>query len=644
MSSSTSPAPPLPSWIGAIVDSSRDAILNEALDGTFTAWNPAAARLFGWTAAEALRLPSTAIVPLEHRAEHQALLERVQRGEQVQIGEAVRRAKDGTEVRVCLTVSPIFDTAGHVVGASTIARGSDARERIDEELRASERIYRGIGESINYGVWICDADGRNTYASPSFLELLGITQQECSQFGWGERLHPDDAADTIAAWKQCVQTGTFWEREHRFRGPDGRWLSILARGVPIRDESGAITCWAGVNIDISARVEAEQALRLADRRKDEFLAMLGHELRNPLAPIVNGLRLLRLADAGRDDREPTLQMIERQVSHLVRLVDDLLEISRVTRGVIELQKEPIDLASVVASAVETSRPLLEAAAHRLEVQLPEEPLVLDGDPVRLAQVLSNLLSNAATYTDDGGRIRLFARRDGERTIEIGVQDNGIGIPAAMLPRVFDLFARVEHDSKRSPAGLGIGLSLARSLVEMHGGTLEARSAGPGRGSEFLVRLPAPTAPCPSSLAPQRTHGHTAAEASAESRRILVVDDNRDAAESLAALLQVLGHEVEVAYDGASALEKAGLQRPQIVILDLSLPGLHGHEVGRRLRREPGFDDVLIVALTGHGQAEHRKRSQEAGFDAHLLKPVDLSDLEVILRTRKGATEPAEPRS
>jgi signal transduction histidine kinase/ActR/RegA family two-component response regulator len=367
-------------------------------------------------------------------------------------------------------------------------------------------------------------------------------------------------------------------------------------------------------------------LREAHRRKDEFLAILAHELRNPLAPIRNSLHILRLA--GQDD--PTVrrigEMMERQVVQMVRLVDDLLEVSRITRGKIELRPERVDVATVVRSAGETSRPLIAAAGHHLSLELPPEPLLLEGDPVRLAQIFANLLNNAAEYSPAGGRIALTVQSEGAM-VAVAVRDTGMGIPVDMLPRVFDLFTQVDLHAGQAQGGLGIGLTLVKTLVEMHGGKVEAHSDGPGRGSEFVVRLPLAAAGAPAE-APAAAR----AAAVLAPRRVLVVDDNRDSAESLGMLLQLLGADVRIVHDGRAALEAVGTYRPAIVLLDIGMPGMDGHEVARRIRQQPELEEVTLVALTGWGQEQDRRASRSAGFDYHLVKPADLPAIEALLKS------------
>ncbi|HZM33904.1 MAG TPA: ATP-binding protein [Burkholderiales bacterium] len=361
----------------------------------------------------------------------------------------------------------------------------------------------------------------------------------------------------------------------------------------------------------------------ADRRKDEFLAMLAHELRNPLAPIRNAVHLMRLAGARGADGQ-IWEMLERQVGHIVRLVDDLLEVSRFTRGKIALRRVPVGLDAVIASAVETSQPLIASARHRLRVNLPAEPLVVDADATRLAQVFSNLLNNAANYTDAGGSIELAARREGGTAV-VSVADDGIGIEARALPGVFDLFKQGSERGGRGQAGLGIGLTLARSLVELHGGSIAAASEGPGRGSVFTVRLPLSAA-----LADAPAPADAPASRGGAAPRVLVVDDNRDAADTLGALLRMLGAEVKVVNDGQAAIEVYAAFRPAVMFLDLGMPGLDGYEVARRIRDDAEAAGTALIALTGWGQEKDRQKSKAAGFRHHLVKPIDLTAMQAVL--------------
>ncbi len=521
------------------------------------------------------------------------------------------------------------------------------REAAQEALRTSEKLYRAIGESIDYGVWICDAEGHNVYASDSFLRLTGLTQQQCSRFGWTQVLHPEDRDATLHAWTACVRSGRLWYREHRVRGLDGQYHPILAQGVPIRDDAGHITRWAGINLDVERMKRTELALREADRRKDEFLATLAHELRNPLAPIRNAVQILESPAADERRRKWGRDVIARQVNHMALLLDDLLDVSRVTRGQFELRKDYVELKTVCDAAIETARPLLEAKQHSLSVSLPPSPLTLEADPLRLAQVISNLLTNAAKYTDPNGRITLSAMLD-ETELRIAVADSGIGLATATLPKLFTMFSQVNSAIDRAQGGLGIGLALVKGLVDLHGGTVEARSEGLGHGSEFVIHLPR-------RLVTQREVGGdpAARPISARTQRpmqILIADDNRDAADTLSATLGLRGCSVTAAYSGAEALEVGARDRPQVVILDVGMPGLDGYETARRIRLEAWGVRTVLVALTGWGQEQDRQRAAAAGFDEHLTKPVDPNRLYEILLERleqqrgHAAQHGAAPRS
>jgi PAS domain S-box-containing protein len=486
--------------LASIVVSSDDAIVSKTLDGVITSWNAGAERLFGYEAAEAVGRSVTLIIPRERWDEERMILDRLRRGERLDHFETVRQAKDGRLIEVSLTVSPMHDAAGRVVGASKVAR------------------------------------------------------------------------------------------------------------------------------DISAQKAAERTLREADRRKDEFLAMLAHELRNPLAPIRSAVHILRAKATGAPELTWAGDVIDRQTEQLTRLVDDLLDVSRITRGKIALRKERVNLTDVVRSAIEANRPLLEQRGHQLSIALPSRPVVLDADPTRLAQVLLNLLNNAAKYTDPGGQVSLSAQVEGDR-VTVRVADTGIGIPREMLGRVFELFMQGERSLDRAHGGLGIGLTLVQRLVEMHGGTVEARSEGPGRGTEMLVRLPVVV---PEEERPRAAADDVSLAAGGGGRRVLVVDDNRDAADSLAMLLRMLGHEVQTAGDGVEAVQAAAAFRSDFVILDIGLPRMDGYEAARRIREEARGREIVLVALTGWGQEDDRRRSHEAGFDHHLTKPVALSSLQELL--------------
>jgi signal transduction histidine kinase len=392
------------------------------------------------------------------------------------------------------------------------------------------------------------------------------------------------------------------------------------------------TTWTGIdgkiadtfNEIVSAKQALMEQLREADRRRDEFLALLAHELRNPLAPVMNAVNIMRTKETGDPDLLWCREVIERQAKQLTRLVDDLLDVSRITLGKIKLRPERVEVATVIAGAVEISRPLIEWHRHEFTVSMPEDPIAINGDAARLTQVVANLLNNAARYQNSGGRIELLVEQAGPEAV-ITVRDCGIGIPPHMLSEVFELFSQGERSLDRSQGGLGIGLSLVKTVVEMHGGSVRAGSEGVDRGSEFVIRIPC--------LGPEESNGRQVALRGARRaippRRILVVDDNKDAAESLAMLLSLSGHQVMVAHDGALALGIAAAERPEVILLDIGLPGMDGYEVCRRAR-QGGLTDTLIIAMTGYGQERDRQRSKEAGFDTHTVKPVELDHLMELL--------------
>jgi len=412
-----------------------------------------------------------------------------------------------------------------------------------------------------------------------------------------------------------------YERHSQYRGLGPRWVQIVAE--PTLDRSGRPDGWVAVVSDIHERKLAEEALREADRRKDEFLAVLAHELRNPLAPIRNAVAILGKKDSLDPEVAWSRDVIDRQVDQLTRLVDDLLDIGRISRGRLALRKERVALERVVDMALETSRPHINAAGHRLSVVLPAEPAFLDADPARLAQVFANLLNNAARYTPPEGSISLTAAVEGGEAA-VSVEDSGIGFGPEAAARLFEPFSPLTSASGRAHGGLGLGLSLVQGLVALHGGKVEARSEGPGRGSVFVVRLP--VAQGAAEIAPA---ARPVAAAPASGRRILVADDNKDTADSLQRVLQIFGYDVRVAYDGASALRVGAAFRPEVAVLDIGMPGANGYEVAREIRRQQGAQ-IKLVALTGWGQEGDRRRAMEAGFDYHLTKPVDPGMLNDLL--------------
>ena len=850
---------------------SPDAMAISRLDGRLIEVNQTWERMFGWSREEAIGkspLELNCYVNAEDRERFRKSLE--QRSNVRNFSVLVRRRSG--DVFLAEMSAELTSIRGETCYLTNL-RDVTERQGMEDAVRRSERLYRAIGETIDFGIWVCDPEGNNIYLSDSFLKLTGLTQEQASQHGWFTALHPDDVASTMAAWRACIQLGGSWDREHRIRGVDGKYHPVLARGVPVRDENGQIEFWAGINLDISRmkrfeeqlreserrlqavidnagamiyvkdrrgryvlvnrrfedafqvtrnevfgktdfhlfpqelaesfaandrrvlesgqpleveevaslttgsrsyisvkfplrhadgeiyavcgistditarkqmesalrdseerfrrivetanegiwllgpmgettfanhrmaeilgcksgdmagtrlqdyvfeedlpaaelllqrnlqgyadqidfrfrrldgaevlvlgctspvenesghvvgalgmfsditdRRRAEDALKEADRRKDEFLAMLAHELRNPLAAISSAHELSKLDGLAQQEQRWAGEVIGRQVSQLTAIIDDLLDVSRITRGKIQLKRKRVRFDEIASRAAATLKPLVDQHRHQLEVTLPDQPIWVDGDPNRLEQVLVNMLNNACKYTPDGGRIELSLSCSLTTATTI-VRDSGVGITPEMLPRIFDLFAQADHSLDRSKGGLGIGLTLVQKLVEMHGGQIGAHSDGLGRGSSFTIELP---------LAPEPEKAPDEANRASDQPsvcRVLLVDDNADAAHALALVLQAAGHTVITAHEGQAAIQQALHSKPHAILLDIGLPHMDGYEVARRIRREPQFAETLMVAISGYGQSEDRQRSTESGFDHHLVKPIRHDELLALL--------------
>jgi PAS domain S-box-containing protein len=505
-------------------------------------------------------------------------------------------------------------------------------ERTKELLRASEALgeseerLRLANEALGAGLWEWNFETDRVKWSPECYDLFGLAPGDFdgAVASFFRLIHPEDREKLREIISESVEDHRAYACDFRILRSDGvvRWMT--SKGQAFFDDDNRPLRLIGAIIDISYRKETELQLVDADRHKNEFLATLAHELRNPLAPIRNAVQLLLLSVPENSDLRWAGDVIERQVRQMTRLVDDLLEVSRITTGKLEIRKDKIDLAAVVRGAVETSLPLIEQDRHELKVHLPAQPIVVNADMIRMAQVFSNLLNNAAKYTEPGGRIELSVAAN-EGLAEVSVKDSGIGIPAEMMPHIFEMFTQVDRHLHRSQGGLGIGLTLVKRLVEMHGGAVEVRSRGAGQGSEFIVRLPVIADSSPATpAAPDK-------ESSAnQALRILVVDDNEDSANSLGKLLQLMGNDVRIAHDGWAALEAANEFRPAAMLLDLGMPRMDGYEVCRRLRSESWGRAMAVIALTGWGQADDRQRTHEAGFDYHFVKPVDADRLMKLL--------------
>jgi PAS domain S-box-containing protein len=657
---------------------------------------------------------------------------------------------DGVVTWLQGNAAPLRGADGEITGYIGTVADITQHKRAEDALRNSERMYRAIGESIDYGVWVCDAQGRNIYSSDSFLQLVGLTQEECAGSGWANVLHPDDVEQTLLAWQQCVRAGMPWDCEHRFRGVDGRWRPVLARGVPVRDDQGEITAWVGINLDISELKQAENelresearfrsmadnapvliwihgvggcqyvnreylrfvngkfedvagmnwadyihpedrdsyiaayldaferhapfeaqvrlrradgeyrwlsstgaprlrpdgtflghvgcsvdvteikqseaALREADRRKDDFLAMLGHELRNPLAGIVTGAQVLKLIDLPASAREMQ-GVISRQASHMSQIVDDLLDVSRIARGKLTLRHQHVNLSQLVRDAVDDYRRSNDYSPKELHYSLPLVDVWAWADPTRITQAITNIVHNSFKFSSRPHETVVTLTADPrERVASIAVTDRGIGMTRETIRRIFEPFSQADTSLERSRGGLGLGLALAKGLVELHGGTLSAESPGLGEGSVFTLTLPCEDQPAGEDAQSQGS--------ASRSLRVLLIDDRRDAILPLSRMLQIQGHEVVTAMDGRAGIAKALEFLPEVILCDIGLPGeLNGYDVSKQLRQMPEFANSYLVAVTGYGQEEDRRQAREAGFDYHLPKPLEQAHV-IDLMTR-----------
>jgi PAS domain S-box-containing protein len=657
--------------LAAIVESSEDAIISKDLNGTITSWNRGAEKLYGYAADEIIGRPISVLIAPGHEDDFPVIMERLSGGERIQQYETVRVCKDGRLVDVSLTVSPIRDAKGSIHGASKIARDITQRKRAEDALqRQTERLrllweaaavllsaedpelmlrglFAKIGEHVGVDVYLNfmvndsgDALRLASCEGISAEEARRITQLEFGQAVCGAvALHrqpivatciqqSDDAnvqlvksfgirayaCNPLLAGDRLLGTLSFASRrKDQFDAAEVAFLATICKYVTVAYE----------------RLRLLNELKEADRRKDNFLAMLAHELRNPLAPIRTAVKVLHLKGSDVPEARGARHTIDRQVEHLTRLIDDLLDVSRITLDKLTLRQQPVELSEVIAGAVESSRSFIEQRRHELTVTLPPEPVYVHGDLVRLAQVFLNLLNNAAKYTGPGGRIWLTVERQQHDAV-VRVKDTGVGIPTDKLPHLFEMFYQVDGSLERAHDGLGIGLSLVRRLVAFHGGSVEARSEGPGKGSEFTVRLPVLVEEPRTPVLAQPGNSERSAVASC---RILVVDDNRDSADMFAMFLRLRGHDVRTAYDGVEGVEAAERFRPDAVLLDIGMPRLNGEEVCRQIRSTSWGRDVMLIAVTGWDQDENRHRIVQAGFDAHLVKPVDPDAVITLLTAR-----------
>ncbi len=762
----------------AIVESSDAAILSKDLNATITSWNAGAERLFGYTAAEAIGQSIYMLIPADRRKEEPEIMDRIRRGERVDHYETVRRRKDGTRFEVSLTESPVKDDEGQVIGASKIVRTITQQKRVEAELRRQERLYRAVGDAVDFGIWIGDAEGRNVYLSDSFLRLVGMTQEECRNAGWARALHPDEVEDALAAWRECVRSGTRWEREHRYKGVDGEWHPVLSRGMPIRNDRGEITHWAGINLDISAYRRAEDKLRqsesqlrlvtdsamvfiaqcdrehrlrfvnrpyaarfgkepnellgkpisdligaaahealrpyldatlagrrvefeleipyerfgkrwvrvihepershqgeviglvavitditsrkqveremeaardkalAASRAKDDFLAALSHELRTPLNPA-----LLIASEAADNVTLPEevradFRTIRRNIQLEARLIDDLLDMTRITRGKLALDVSMHDLQVLVRDALATMRPEFTQKKIVPEVAIGAEPAIVECDSARLQQVLWNVLKNAVKFTAERGKIvvRTWNDTDGRR-VNIEVRDSGIGMTEGELTRAFEAFSQGDHAAPGGShrfGGVGLGLAISRMLVEQHHGTIVATSEGRDKGSSFLITLPLMTAEereTRGGFTPRavtRVPFKGAPLQSDRRRTVLLVEDHEPTRTAMEFLLKRRNFVVRAAGSVKEARQLAEAGGIDLVISDIGLPDGNGYELMSELRLT---QRLIGIALTGYGMDHDIVRSQAAGFGQHLTKPVTIQALDKALAAAwEGAAE------
>jgi len=525
------------------------------------------------------------------------------------------------EVRWHRAIGKVYrDAAGKPLRFVGVSTDVTEEQRALASLAESEERFRAMADGLPLIVWMHDAAGAQQFVNRTFLEYFGVEEAEMKGQRWQLLMHPDEGPAYAGEFAACVRERRPFHAEVRVRNAKGEWRNLESWARPRWSAAGEFLGMVGTSADVTERRRMEQALRDADRHKDEFLAMLGHELRNPLAVVSLALDGFKLGLPAESPFARTRDAAARQVEILTRLVDDLLDSARISTGKIALKCVPLSLGEIVRSALETSRLDLHAKGHQLVVEEAGGKLDVDGDEVRLVQVVSNLLNNAARYTPEGGRIVVSLAREGAEAV-LRVRDNGIGIDPNHLDAVFDLFVQGHDQARARGAGLGLGLSLVKRLVELHGGTVAARSEGEGRGAEFIVRLPLASA---LHVAPAAM----VATSSSRSRRVLVVDDNRDAAGSLAMLVGALGHDVREAYSGASALEAVPSFKPDLIVLDVGLPDMSGYETARRIRELPGGRDARIVAASGYRETPGAAR--DAGMDDYLVKPLKLSALQQLL--------------
>lgn len=531
---------------------------------------------------------------------------------------------DGTFVPVLISATKLYDEEDRII---VFVTDLTTIKQSEAALRDSQNRFRILSESMPQMVWTALASGQVDYVNRTLTEYSGKTTDELKGWGWIDLLHNDDRQSYIDAWRAALDTGQPLQVEHRLLKRDGEYRWHLTRALPMYDADGHIALWVGTNTDIHDQKRVEAELKDEHQRKDQFLALLAHELRNPLAPLGNAVQIFPAVQHDPVKAAELVAIMQRQVKQMSRLIDDLLDLARITQGRIVLRREKTLVSSITAAAVEAVQPWIKERQHQLTVTLPSEELWIDADAARLSQILTNLLQNAAKYTEPGGQITLTVER-ADQQIVFRIQDNGPGLSAAMLTRIFDLFMQVEQTLNRAHGGLGIGLTLVRTLVELHGGTITAHSDGLGHGSTFVVRLPLSEHPANDSA---NAKGVELAAEPLPAMHVLVVDDVQASAKTLAMMLTVLGQNVEIALDGPGAIAAASTGTFDLAFLDIAMPGMDGLEVATHLRSNPDLEKLVLVALTGFGQDDDRQRSFAAGFNEHLIKPTSIDLLRDVLR-------------
>lgn len=621
-----------------------DAVITTDTQAQVTNLNSMAESLTGWTNGEALGKPLEVVFQILNEQTRQTVanpaVKALQEGVVVGLANHTTLiSRDGAEHPIDDSAAPIRSRDGSILGCVLVFRDAAERRAAEEAIRHSEQQFRFVMDSMPQKIFTVTPSGEFEYFNPNWIEFTGLELPVIRGTGWAAIVHPEDLNDTMNAWGKALVSRDPFQLEHRFQRADGEFRWHITRARAWVNAEGIVQMWVGSSTEIHEQKNVSNELRElaaklseADRRKDEFLAILAHELRNPLAPIRNGLQIMRLSKGEGPYLDTARQMMERQLAQLVHLVDDLLDVSRISRGKLELRTERIPLLTILNNAVETSRPVIDSGGHELSVDFPQFPILVDADFTRLSQVFANLLNNAAKYSERGGHIHLKVELSGNQVL-VRVSDTGIGIPTEMLPKIFEMFTQVDRSLERSQGGLGIGLTLVRRLVEMHGGSVEVSSSGLGQGSEFIVYLPIIQTPS-GGKTPPAGEGNLASDENHQLRqRILIADDNADSAVSLSMLISLLGHEVRTVSNGLEAVVVAEQYRPQVILLDIGMPELNGYEACKQLRAQPWASETMIIALTGWGQEEDKRRSRESGFDHHLVKPVDPVTLERLLQKK-----------